>query len=266
MNASIDITSEQRRILVDLLHKYIPGVAVWAYGSRVKWTARPNSDLDLVAFPAPDQLSLVSELKSALVESDLPFLVDLHVWDEIPERFREIIRQEYVVVQEQMDDAKSVSLTADLLVHSGWRSLPLEEAMDAIIDYRGKSPRKTPFGVPLITAKVVKDGRILPPTEFIDPADYDEWMRRGLPRAGDVLITTEAPLGEVAQLDGRKVALAQRLIALRGKQDVLDSTFLKFLLQSQRVQDSLKARSTGTTVAGIRQSELRRIELLLYCW
>ena len=77
------------------------GAAVWAYGSRVKGTARPNSDLDLVVFTTPEQLPLVSELKDELAESsNIPFLVDLHVWDEIPERFREIIRKEYVVLQE----------------------------------------------------------------------------------------------------------------------------------------------------------------------
>jgi predicted nucleotidyltransferase len=100
MTAAIDITAEQRKTLLALLRRFIPGVAVWAYGSRVKWTARPNSDLDLVAFTTPAQRGQVSELKEALDESNLPFLVDLHVWDEVPERFHEIIRREYVVLQE----------------------------------------------------------------------------------------------------------------------------------------------------------------------
>lgn len=135
--------------------------------------------------------------------------------------------------------------------------------MDAIIDYRGKSPNKTTTGVPLITAKVVKNGRIEQPEEFIAEEDYEAWMSRGLPRAGDVVMTTEAPLGEVAQLDGRKVALAQRIITLRGKQGVLDQNFLKYLLQSQPVQEELRSRATGTTVVGIRQSELRKLNLTL---
>jgi type I restriction enzyme S subunit len=133
--------------------------------------------------------------------------------------------------------------------------------MDAIIDYRGKTPRKTRYGIPLITAKVVKNGRIETPDEFIDPFEYDDWMRRGLPNAGDVLLTTEAPLGEVAQLRDARVALAQRLIALRGRPGELDNTFLKFLMQSDFVQDQLRARSTGTTVVGIKQSELRQVLL-----
>lgn len=144
-----------------------------------------------------------------------------------------------------------------------WTDQPLEDCMAAIIDYRGKTPRKTSSGIPLITAKVVKGGRISTPEEFIAEEDYEAWMRRGLPEAKDVLITTEAPLGEVAQLGSERVALAQRLIALRGKQGFLDNTFLKFLMQSSGVQDQLRARSSGTTVFGIRQSELRKIILTL---
>ena len=144
-----------------------------------------------------------------------------------------------------------------------WITIPLEECMAAIIDYRGKSPEKTTFGVPLVTAKIVKGGRIEKPEEFIAEVDFDVWMRRGMPKPGDIVMTTEAPLGEVAQLDGRKVALAQRVITLRGKPDVLDNTFLKFLLQSNPVQGELRARGTGTTVVGIRQSELRKVSLTL---
>jgi len=133
--------------------------------------------------------------------------------------------------------------------------------MAAIIDYRGKSPTKTTFGIPLITAKVVKGGRIETPDEFIAAEDYDNWMQRGIPQSGDVVMTTEAPLGEIAQLDGTKVALAQRLITLRGEPALLDNTFLKFLMQSEFVQSQLHGRATGTTVLGIRQSELRKVEL-----
>ncbi len=139
----------------------------------------------------------------------------------------------------------------------------LENTMAAIIDYRGKTPRKVSSGIPLITAKIVKEGQIKTPTEFIAEEDYVSWMRRGIPRSGDILVTTEAPLGEVAQLNHQRVALAQRLILLRGKSGILDNRFLKFLMQSEDVQDQLRARATGTTVLGIKQKELRQIELAL---
>lgn len=146
---------------------------------------------------------------------------------------------------------------------SEWQTLPLEDCMEAIIDYRGKTPRKSSVGIPLITAKIVKGGRIHEPTEFIPFEDFDERMSRGMPKAGDVVITTEGPLGEVGQLDDRKVSIGQRLITLRGKNGLLDNTFLKYLMMSEFVQNQLLARATGTTVSGIKQAELRRIDLLV---
>ncbi|MEN8822681.1 MAG: restriction endonuclease subunit S [Abyssibacter sp.] len=144
---------------------------------------------------------------------------------------------------------------------SDWTECILEDCMEAIIDYRGKTPSKTDSGVPLITAKIIKGGSIQPITEFIAESDYDSWMRRGIPKAGDIVMTTEAPLGEVAQLDDKRVALAQRVITLRGKTGTLDNTFLKYLLSSHRIQNQLEGRASGTTVRGIKQSELRKVVL-----
>ncbi|MCU8444089.1 restriction endonuclease subunit S [Vibrio vulnificus] len=139
----------------------------------------------------------------------------------------------------------------------------LEDAVEALIDYRGKTPKKTLSGVPLITAKVIKNGEILEPNEFIAPENYDSWMVRGLPKTGDVVLTVEAPLGQVAQLEDSYVALAQRVVTLRGKKGVLDNTYLKYLLMSSQMQSALDGRSSGSTVKGIKQSELRKLELEL---
>lgn len=140
-----------------------------------------------------------------------------------------------------------------------WKQDKLIDLLDSLIDYRGKTPRKVDKGIPLITAKIVKNGRIDTPTEFLDIEDYDNWMVRGFPKNGDVILTTEAPLGEVAQLDDNKIALAQRIVCLRGKEGVLDNTFLKYFLLSSLGQARLKARETGTTVTGIKQSELKEV-------
>ncbi len=144
-----------------------------------------------------------------------------------------------------------------------WKIQTIEDSMETIIDYRGKTPRKTKLGIPLITAKIVKNGNIMSPNEFIAPEDYDSWMRRGMPKVGDVVMTTEAPLGEIGQLDDCNVALGQRLITLRGKPALLNNTYLKFAMQSAFVQNQLRAKSTGTTVIGVRQSELRKVEIPL---
>ncbi|MCU6274047.1 restriction endonuclease subunit S [Morganella morganii] len=143
----------------------------------------------------------------------------------------------------------------------GWKLVTLEDAMDAIIDYRGKTPKKTESGIPLITAKIVKGGYVLEPFEFIAKDNYDSWMVRGRPQVGDVVLTTEAPLGETAQLTSSNVALAQRIVTLRGKKGLLDNDFLLCVLQSDFVQHQLESRASGSTVKGIKQSELRKISL-----
>jgi type I restriction enzyme S subunit len=142
-------------------------------------------------------------------------------------------------------------------------TLTIEEVTERLIDYRGKTPPKTDSGVRLITAKVIKNGTILPePAEYIAADFYDEWMRRGLPEDLDVLITTEAPLGEVAILRLReRVALAQRVILLRANRSVVDPIYLFYALQSDLARAELNARATGTTVSGIKQSELRQVRV-----
>ena len=141
-----------------------------------------------------------------------------------------------------------------------WKEYKLEDALEKLIDYRGKTPEKVAFGIPLITAKVVKDGRIETPNEFIAEDNYEDWMRRGIPEYGDVVLTTEAPLGEVAQINTtEKIALAQRIITLRGKKGLLNNSFLKYFLLSPIGQKNLKAKESGSTVTGIKQSALRQV-------
>ncbi len=101
MTALLDITSSEKKLLLSMLEKHLPNTTVWAYGSRVKGTARPSSDLDLVVFIAPEAQSAVSALRDAFDESNLPFRVDLFVWDDIPEKFRETIQTVHVKLQEK---------------------------------------------------------------------------------------------------------------------------------------------------------------------
>ena len=95
---AIDITAGQRRAILALLNRHLPDATVWACGSRVKWTSRPESDLDLVAFARPEQSAQVAELREAFEESSLPFRVDLFVWDEVPESFRDVVRRDCIEV------------------------------------------------------------------------------------------------------------------------------------------------------------------------
>jgi type I restriction enzyme S subunit len=149
-------------------------------------------------------------------------------------------------------------------VPEGWEIGDIENFLEAIIDYRGKTPKKSDSGIETLSAKAIKNGRIdYSQVYFISEKTFKEWETRGKPIMGDVLLTSEGPLGQVAQLDKQRVALAQRLIALRGKKNKLDNAYLKYYLMSPAGQNELLARATGTTVQGIKQSEFRKVKILM---
>ena len=132
------------------------------------------------------------------------------------------------------------------------------------IDYRGKTPKKTKSGIKLITAKNVKRGYIdNNPEEFIAESDYESWMTRGFPKQGDVLFTTEAPLGNVAVLGYfDKIALAQRIITLQCNGEI-NPFYLMYFLLTSNFQNKLKKDTTGSTVSGIRSKEFKKIKIPL---
>jgi len=131
------------------------------------------------------------------------------------------------------------------------------------VDYRGKTPRKTTDGVFLVTAKNIRMGYIDYNTsqEFISSDDYALVMRRGLPKNGDVLITTEAPCGFIAQVDREDIALAQRVIKYRSKNKLLLNSFIKHYLKGCQFQAKLQKAATGSTVKGIKGSKLHKLTI-----
>lgn len=130
------------------------------------------------------------------------------------------------------------------------------------IDYRGKTPPKTSNGIPLVTAKIIKNSMIQEPQEFIAENYYNEWMRRGIPQKGDVIFTTEAPLGEVARIKtDDKLAFAQRIIVLEPNTQQLNAGYLFYALQDIVLKNRIAARATGTTVIGIKAAELKKVEI-----
>lgn len=93
-------------------------------------------------------------------------------------------------------------------------------------------------------------------------------MTRGLPKAGDVVFTTEGPMGEVIQLteETAKYALGQRIVTMRGKKGILDNAFLRYLLTTPHQQAVLASYATGTTVLGISQAALRSVPISFPKW
>jgi len=130
------------------------------------------------------------------------------------------------------------------------------------IDYRGKTPAKTSSGVVLVTAKNVRPGFIAnEPVEFLSESSYKAWMTRGFPRIGDLLITTEAPLGNVARIEDQpSFALAQRVINLQPFADI-DTKCAMYFMMSPLFQLLLEENSTGMTAKGIKAGKLKQLLL-----
>ena len=116
----IDLRADEYREIARLLQHHLPDTEVWAYGSRVKGTARPASDLDLVTFASAGQNEAVSRLREAFDESPLPFRVDLFVWDSVPKEFRKNIEEARVVVQEAKKGGK---------LPEGWQETTLGDVL-----------------------------------------------------------------------------------------------------------------------------------------
>ncbi|MBW6398888.1 restriction endonuclease subunit S [Roseomonas sp. HJA6] len=146
-----------------------------------------------------------------------------------------------------------------------WEVLPLTRVVRQFVDYRGSTPNKIDDGIPLITATQIKEGRIdhaLDPV-FISEAEYASRMTRGFPALGDVLLTTEAPLGEVAQIEDTRVAPGQRMILLKADEAKIRSDFLFWHFRSDFGRKELWTRASGSTASGIRSDRLRASAVLV---
>ncbi|HAV5534091.1 restriction endonuclease subunit S [Acinetobacter baumannii] len=154
-------------------------------------------------------------------------------------------------------------------VPRGWEILDIDKTTSLIIDHRGKTPKKlgsdwSDTGITVLSAKHIKDGYIVNREQlrFVDTELYNKWMKEEL-EEGDILLTSEGPMGEMYYLaSDEKYCLSQRLYALRANTDLISSAFLYFWLLSPYAKSDMNGRATGTTVVGIRQSELRKVKVL----
>ena len=130
------------------------------------------------------------------------------------------------------------------------------------IDYRGATPTKITNGIPLVTAKNVKSGYIdYTIDDYISEEEFKERQQRGISKKGDILFTTEAPLGNAALADMEKFSAGQRLITFQqygSKNELINYVMLMFIL-SDFFQQQLYVNKTGSTVAGIKAAILKTL-------
>lgn len=107
MAERLHLSPEHRAVIEGLLREHLPGVEVWAYGSRVNGRSHGGSDLDLV-LRGPDLKEIPAgslvDFEEGVRDSTIPFLVEARDWTRLPDHFRREIEREYVVL---VDDRKA---------------------------------------------------------------------------------------------------------------------------------------------------------------
>lgn len=199
----------------------------------------------------------VTDLKK--IKIDVPEIEKQNAVVDKLDRIKAIIdqRNEELVQLDNLIKARFVEMFGEY-----YKNHINEKQLDEIcdfIDYRGKTPEKSESGIPLITAKNVKDNRFsIEPQEFIPEENYDDVMTRGIPRVNDVLFTTEAPLGNVCRIPDvyERFCVGQRLITMQPHTDVINPEYLEHALTSAEFQEKMWQKSSGSTVKGIRSKLL----------
>lgn len=140
-----------------------------------------------------------------------------------------------------------------------WTIHRLRRVVAKFVDYRGRTPEKSDDGIPLITTGAIRNGRIdhSRNPEWVSEKVYEELLTRGMPEVGDLLFTSEAPLGEVAILEDSNFALAQRIILFKVEQSRITSNFLKYHFISNSGKGEIQSRASGSTAEGIRADRLK---------
>ena len=149
-------------------------------------------------------------------------------------------------------------------------TVTLNDIVSLVIDYRGKTPKKlgsdwSDTGIRALSAKNIKKGKIIreDAIRYVDMELYKKWMKDEIQR-NDILITSEAPFGEVFFWDSdEKIVLSQRIFGVRCDENKVDPQFVYFYMTSEMFQWELESRATGTTVKGLRQPELLKCKIQL---
>ena len=145
----------------------------------------------------------------------------------------------------------------------GWIWTTIEKVIQ-IIDYRGRTPPYSLEGIPHLRSANVKKGNIIwSNLKYVTEDTYNKYMTRGLPKQGDLLFTTEAPLGEVAFAPSKKFSLAQRIMILRPFEDVIKPEFLLYQIQTGSFQERLRISETGSVVKGISSRNFKPFPIII---
>lgn len=155
----------------------------------------------------------------------------------------------------------AVQGTESVPLPEGWCWATIARTIE-IIDYRGRTPPYADAGIPHLRSSNVRDGRVVwENLRYVTQATYDQYMTRGIPCVGDLLFSTEAPLGELAPVPAAPFSLAQRLMVLRPDKRVWNAAFLMYQMMSPSFRARLTQQGTGSTVTGVSSRNFQPLPL-----
>ena len=234
----IDIAPADLETVRCILREHAPGLEVHAFGSRVSWTARETSDLDIALLTEePLSIARITNLKAVFTKSYLPFRVDIVDWASTSENFRKVIEREHVVVL-----GKEESPVID-----GWCECPLGELTDNFdfIRVPVKKPDRRSGHYPYYGASGIVD--------YVDDYLFEgEYLL--IAEGGENLRTRKTPIAFLA--DG-KFWVNNHAHIVRGNQKA-NTRYLMYALSDLDISGYL----TGSTMPKLTKGNLDRISLL----
>jgi type I restriction enzyme S subunit len=147
-----------------------------------------------------------------------------------------------------------------------WGVVTASDACSLVVDCKNRTPPIVDHSeYAVVRTPNVRDGRFIQDDlRFTDESSYREWTARAVPQAGDIMITREAPLGEVCAVpDAQKVCLGQRMMLYRPSPSKTDSRYLLYSLMSLPVRANLMRKIGGSTVGHAKVDDIRFLKLPL---
>ena len=248
-----------RKQLKALLDEHVPGVEVWAYGSRVNGESHEGSDLDLaLRGPALEPLDGgFYDLLEAIEKSNIPILIQAHDWARLPESFHREIERDHVVVQE---GAKQTTA-------GEWRRVPFQEV---VYFQEGPGIRHWQYrdkGVPFVNIRCLVDGRLdVSSMNRLDPVEVNEKYQHFLLDAGDYVVSSSGTIGRIAEVseDDLPCMLNTSVIRMRSKDESsLNRRYLRYFLTSSLFQEQIHAFAAGSVQVNYGPTHLNQMWMAL---
>ena len=146
----------------------------------------------------------------------------------------------------------------------GWPEGTVGDIAERVTDGEHQTPRRSKSGVPLLSARNVRDGWIdFTNTDFVDEDEYASLKRRIEPRMGDILISCSGTIGRVAQVREHSRFAMVRSVALVRPGPSVNSTFLWNLLASATLRAAMISRANSSAQANLFQNQIKQLPIFM---